>query len=1348
MLFSKNTIYLVENYEVDVEVRIGKINPLGASLTQNGVNFAIYAPNATAIEIQLFDKDGKKFIQGFALFKENDFFHGEIIGANKNHTYGIKANGEYAPYNGNRFDNSKLLLDPYSLELTAPINLYDEMMEYGADTTDLVPKTRIISPQEFPQNIFKVSDEHRIIYELNIKGFSALNSKLPPETRGTFAGLASAEAIAYIKSLGVTSVELMPSAAWIDERHLKKQGLKNYWGYNPICYMAPDPKLAPNGWDDVQNAVLALNQAGIEVILDVVFNHSGESDEYGPVVSMRGLDNQNYYRLAEDKAKYINDAGTGNVLNAENQAVQNLIIDSLRAWVKYGGISGFRFDLAPTMLRNWQGVNFNSNLLKRIADDEILCHTTMIAEPWDIGYGGYQLGNFPQSWNEWSDKYRDIMREFWQRDAISLGNFAQYLCGSQNIFYNKQKPKSINFITAHDGFTLRDLVSFEHKNNYANGENNNDGHNHNISCNHGVEGITKQPEIRAIRLKHQKNLLLSLFLSRGTPMIYMGSEFGKSQNGNNNAYCQDNEISWLDWGDFDHELFEFNQKLIAIRKDFAPINTQEFLTGQTIDGLYPDIVWQNADGGQLSSHDWDAPNGKFLAATLYKNEQRAFIAFNRGTNCIVTLPIPRDDFAWKVAATTSENQAEIIDSKIAIDEFSSLILIEVKSKNKYPVSDETLDKICDKLEIAKSWWDIAGQETPAPTSSKIKILAALGLDCATEYAARKSLRDYVDKFILRPLPFYASFSGDEAQEVEIYSNSATALSFELKDENGNLLKFEFNGEYYPTTLPDGRAAMGAKIKLPHLSIGRYELWQKDLLNIICRITIAPQTCYLPDAKTIKGISAQIYSLKRKHNSVFGDFQTLKETLQTIDEKGYQILAINPLHILFLKDRDKKSPYYPSDRRFIEPLYIATNHEIMVDDDYIDYQKIWGEKLKSLEVEFEKFTPNPDYKNFCNSQGKALDDYALFESLSERFAPLHWYDWEIKYKTRDAKAIKQFIKQNQNRINFFKYLQYRCDKELAEATQNGAKIARDLAIGSAPMGCENWCEQELTAHGVSIGAPPDPLGPQGQVWGLPPKSPLAMIEDGFRNIASLFRINMKYAGALRIDHALGLNRQFWVADGMSGADGTYINFPFKHLMNELKLESQRAKCIVIAEDLGTVPNGFREMMESAKALSYKVIPFEKNYSGFKASSEYPHLSLACAATHDLPPIKGWWAMTDLKERFNLNLYSKDEFAAAVLARENEKTALIKTLSDECLLPIDFETTEMNSQLAAAIHAFLAKTDAILKIIQLEDLAGETIPINLPGTDTERKNWQKYIKPTLNEIFSDENTWSKTILSALS
>ena len=1331
-----------------MEVRIGKIKPLGASLTKDGVNFAIYAPNATNIEIFLFDNTGKKLVQSFELFKENDFFHGEIIDANSNHTYGIKAKGEYAPHEGNRFDNSKLLLDPYSLEITAPINLYDEMMVFGADTTDLIPKTRIISPQEFPHNIFKVSDEHRIIYELNVKGFSALNKKLPPEIRGTFAGLAAKESIEYLKSLGINSVELMPSAAWIDERHLKKLGLKNYWGYNPICYMAPDPKIAPGGWQEVRDAVIALNKAGIEVILDVVYNHSGESDEYGPTISMRGIDNQNYYRLEHDKAKYINDAGTGNVLNAENYAVQNLIIDSLRAWVKYGGISGFRFDLAPTMLRDWQGVNFNSQILHIIANDVILSQCTMIAEPWDIGYGGYQLGNFPQSWSEWNDKYRDVMRNFWHNNAISLGNFAHYICGSQNIFHNKQKTRSINFITAHDGFTLRDLVSFEHKNNYANGENNSDGHNHNISCNHGVEGKTQDDNINKIRLRHQKNLLLSLFISRGTPMIYMGSEFGKSQNGNNNAYCQDNEISWLDWDDFNHELFEFAQRLIKIRKSFMPINDQEFLRGQTQDGLYPDITWQNANGDAPSPHDWDDPNGKFIAATLYKNEQRVFISFNRGDEREFTLPIPRDGFDWEIAASTIENQPAISDGRILIGEFSSLILTEVKSDKKHTVSDETLDIICDQLGIAKSWWDISGQETPAPKISKIKILAALGMDCATEYAARKSLRDYVDKFILRTLPFYASFSGDETQEIEIYSNSATPIIFELKDENNNLLKFEYDGDYSDKILPDGRNTKYAKIKLPHLPIGRYELWQKNNTDISCLITVAPNECYLPDTETIKGISAQIYSLKRNQTSSFGDFETLKEALKTIGTNGFQILAINPLHVLFLNDRDKKSPYYPSDRRFLEPLYISTNHEITTHGDYIDYHNIWAEKLKSLEIDFEQFSPSSDYEKFCLTHGKTLDDYAIFEVLSEKFAPCPWYEWEAKYKTRDAKAIQQFAKQNQKRINFFKYLQYRCDKELNEAAQNGAKIARDLAIGSAPMGCENWCEQKLTAQGVSIGAPPDPLGPQGQVWGLPPKNPLAMIEDGFRNIAALFRINMKYAGALRIDHALGLNRQFWVPSGMNGTEGTYINFPFNHLMNELKLESQRAKCIIIAEDLGTVPNGFRETMEQVKALSYKVIPFEQNYDGFKPPSDYPHLSLACAATHDLPPIKGWWGMTDLKERFTLNLYNKDEFASAIAIRENEKTALITALIKEKLLPEDFETNEMNMDLAAAIHAFLAKTNAILKIIQIEDLAGEIIPINLPGTDSERKNWQKYIKPTLNEIFSDGNKWSKIILSTMS
>jgi glycogen operon protein len=1330
-----------------VKIIRGSIKNLGANITKNGVNFAIFSQTAASMDILLFDNNGIEFLQSFTLFKDDDIFHGEIIGANSTHTYGIIADGEYAPQSGNRFDNHKLLLDPYSLELTAPIKLCNEMMEFGADTKDLMPKTRIIKPKPFNGNIFKVADEDRVIYELNIKGFSALNQKIVPELRGTFLGLAAKESIEYIKSLGVNCVELMPCAAWVDERHLIQAGLKNYWGYNPICNMAPDPKLAPGGWSDVQTAVRALNDAGIEVILDVVFNHSGESDEYGPTISMRGLDNQNYYRLLDDKSKYANDAGTGNVLKADNEITQNLIIDSLRAWVKFGGISGFRFDLAPTMLRNWHGVDFNSSLLQKIKSDSNLKDLTLIAEPWDIGYGGYQLGNFPNEWDEWNDKYRDIMRAFWRGDAVSLGEFAQCLCGSQNIFWRKQKPKSINFITAHDGFTLRDLVSYGNKNNYANGENNNDGHNHNISCNHGAEGETDNISILNLRKKHQKNLLQSLFLSRGTPMIYMGSEFGKTQNGNNNAYCQDNEISWLDWEDFDEELFEFTKNLIAARKENAPIKALEFLDGHTQDGIYPDIIWQLPDGSSLAPHDWDDKNGKALVATLYQNGQRVLIAFNRGNDCEITLPTPRDYFEWDVVTNSASTISKIKDGKIISYGFSVLLLNETPCDKKHPVINETLDKMCDTLGIAKSWWDISGQETPAPKASIIKILSAIGMDCETEYAARNALRDYVDKFILRPLPFYASFSGDEVQEVELFTNLPKDFGLVIIDENNHQLQFDFNGEYIDATTPDGRKIKRAKIALPPLAIGRYELRRNDYPDDICRLTIAPNSCYLPETNILKGVSAQIYSLKRSEDSEFGDFTTLKETLDTIGKQGFQILAINPLHTLFANDRSKKSPYYPSDRRFLEPLYIDTKTATKSKDDYIDYQTIWAKKIKVLEAEFNNFIPTEEYETFCKSKGKALDDFAIFETLTEKFTPLPWYEWEDGFKNRDKNTLNHFANKNSKRIEFFKYLQFRCNKELAAATNNNAKIARDLAIGSAPMGCENWCEQELTAQGVSIGAPPDPLGPQGQVWGLPPKNPLAMIEDGFRNIATLFRANMEYAGALRIDHALGLSRQFWIPSGMNGCDGTYVKFPFRHLLNELKLESNRAKCLIIAEDLGTVPNGFREAMEDATALSYKVIPFEKSYDGFKSPSEYPFLSLACAATHDLPPIKGWWEAIDLKERFALGLYDKTEFETAMDARESEKIALISTLKNQALLDMNFETTHISPQIMAAIHGFLGKTNSLLKVIQLEDLAGETIPINLPGTDKERRNWQKYIKPTLKEIFSDKNEWSKTILSAL-
>ena len=395
--------------------------------------------------------------------------------------------------------------------------------------------------------------EDTILYELHVKGFTKSHPDVPEALRGTFKGLACEAAITHLTRLGVTAVELMPCAAWIDERHLTRLGLANYWGYNPIALMAPDPRLAPGGWDEVREAVAALHRAGIEVIVDVVFNHTGEGDEFGPTLSLRGLDNATYYRLRPDAPRhYVNDAGCGNILAMDRAPVARLALDALRAWAEFGGVDGFRFDLATTLARRTEGFDAQAPFLAALLQDPVLRELKLIAEPWDIGPGGYQLGKFPGPFAEWNDRFRDCVRRFWRGDDIGVGELATRVAGSRDFFEAHRRPsRSINFVTAHDGFTLRDLVSYSRKRNDANGEDNRDGTNENFSWNNGVEGETDDDAILAARGKDQRNLLASLLLARGTPMLSMGAELGQTQAGNNNAYAQDNETAWLDWSGAD-----------------------------------------------------------------------------------------------------------------------------------------------------------------------------------------------------------------------------------------------------------------------------------------------------------------------------------------------------------------------------------------------------------------------------------------------------------------------------------------------------------------------------------------------------------------------------------------------------------------------------------------------------------------------------------------------------------------------------------------------------------------------------------------------------------------------------
>lgn len=607
---------------MQIELSAGRFWPMGATVDAQGVNFAVFSANATKIEVCLFSQDGRTELTRVALHeRDGDIWHGHIKGIGAGTRYGLRAHGPYDPENGHRFNPNKLLIDPYARQIDGRFRWSRSLMGYhvGSPLGDLsfstrdsafaVPKCVVVGDDGFdwqgdtPPNI---PGSDTVIYEAHVKGLTATHPEIDPSARGTFAGLASAPVIDHLKSLGVTAVELLPVHGFVDDRFLVERGLRNYWGYNSIAFFAPEPRyLGARGTRAFKEMVRRLHAAGIEVILDVVYNHTAEGDAFGPTLSFRGLDNASYYRLAPEKRHYINDCGTGNALDVSHPAVLRLVMDSLRYWIEEYHVDGFRFDLAAALTRGPHG--FDSGFLDAVRQDPILARAKLIAEPWDVGPGGYRLGHFPHPFREWNDRYRDDVRAFWRGDDHLLPGLAKALLGSPEIFDNGRRPAtaSINLITSHDGFTLTDLVSYAEKHNEANGEGNRDGHSANFSDNMGVEGPTADPVILAARGRRQRALLATLFLSQGIPMLLAGDELGNTQRGNNNAYAQDNETGWLDWKQADPDLLDFVRHLASLRRRFGVLRQRNFLHSKrrSTDGL-PDLEWWNPEGRPPTDDDW------------------------------------------------------------------------------------------------------------------------------------------------------------------------------------------------------------------------------------------------------------------------------------------------------------------------------------------------------------------------------------------------------------------------------------------------------------------------------------------------------------------------------------------------------------------------------------------------------------------------------------------------------------------------------------------------------------------------------------------------------------------------
>lgn len=604
----------------------GRPYPLGSTWDGEGVNFAIYSEHAEKVELCLFDSSGRREMLRVPLPEQTDMvWHGYLPEIRPGQLYGYRVFGPYAPEQGHRFNPHKLLLDPYGKHIQGTIRWNDSHFGYKVghkqedlsfdrrDDAAVMPKNRVIDsaftwgsdkPPRIPWH-------DTIIYELHVKGFTQCHPDVPERLRGTYAGLASAPVIEYLTRLGVTSIELMPVHSFVDDRHLIERGLRNYWGYNSIGFFALEPRyLADNSIREFKTMVKTLHTAGLEVILDVVYNHTAEGNQLGPTLSFKGIDNCTYYRLMPDNSRYYRDyTGTGNTLNVRHPRVLQLIMDSLRYWVLDMHVDGFRFDLAATLARELHEVDRLGAFLDIIHQDPVLSQVKLIAEPWDLGEGGYQVGNFPVGWAEWNDRYRDTVRSYWKGDSGMVGDLAYRLTGSSDLYaHSGRRPyASVNFLTAHDGFTLQDLVSYNEKHNEANGENNRDGDNNNRSWNCGVEGPTDDPNILALRAKQKRNLLATLLLSQGVPMMYAGDAIGHTQMGNNNAYCQDNEISWIRWNlqPQDRDLLSFVQRMINLRKRHPIFRRRRFFQGRPIKGAnVKDVLWLNPSGGEMSEEQW------------------------------------------------------------------------------------------------------------------------------------------------------------------------------------------------------------------------------------------------------------------------------------------------------------------------------------------------------------------------------------------------------------------------------------------------------------------------------------------------------------------------------------------------------------------------------------------------------------------------------------------------------------------------------------------------------------------------------------------------------------------------
>lgn len=1201
-----------------------------------------------------------------------DTHFGFVPGLKDGMHYGLRAEGPWAPEQGHRFDPAKLLLDPYATRITHAFAHHPDLMRHGVETSARVPKA--IAGHDPADAASLRPHRPQFIYEIPVKAFTRLHPEVPPEKRGTVAALAEPGVIRHLKRLGVDAVELMPLAAWIDERHLPGLGLANAWGYNPVSFMAPDPRLAPGGLAEIRAAVDALHAAGMRIILDVVLNHTGESDIHGATLSLRGLDHMLYYRHAD--GVLVNDTGCGNTLALDEPAVVHFVMDALRSWVTRTGIDGFRFDLAAVMGRTLTGFSPQAPLLAAIEQDPTLSRLIMIAEPWDVGPGGYQLGRFPPRWQEWNDRYRDDVRRFWRGEQGLAGGFATRIAGSSDVFGDGSRPPSagINFIAAHDGFTLRDAVTYAHKNNFANGEENRDGNAH--------EPTWPGGEARA--------LLATLFLSRGTPMLTAGDEFGRTQGGNNNAYAQDNETTWLDWAKADERLIGFTACLVDLRRALKPFLSDRYL-GED------EAQWFGADGGPMR---WDDPGAPLVGLLLTAGSKRVAFVFNRGDAGELALP-RRNGYRWVRLFSSAEGEACP----------ASAVSVHAEERmTAAGVPDETITALAGKAGIAGDWWEVDGTHHRVSLDAQRALLTAMGLGFADDDAVARSM-----SALSEPGPLVVQ-AGTDAQ---LLPAAERRRRITIRDERG--------AEQLHDLAPG--ASLTARLEPGCYRISNDGAALRDVI-------VSPGRCFLPEdisgGARVFGLASHLYALRHATSEGIGDFTTLARFTQLTEEIGGRYAGLNPLHHLFPSDRGRASPYQPSDRHYIDPLYISIAQLI---EDFpfthaarlaqesraafqdlerlplIDYPAVWAAKARVLEAAFAEFPGSPAFEEFRRRGGAQLAAHGRFEArrMGESDTP--------------------------QRIAYRAFLQWIAEGQLGKAERR-RNLYHDLALGCAFDGGEIEGHPSAFASGVSIGAPPDPFCAAGQVWNLPPFSPIALKREAMEPMARIMSANMRHAAALRIDHVLGFARQFWVPQGAEGRDGAYVTFPLDALIAVTALESQRCRCLVVGEDLGTVPEGLRDSLSRAGIFSYRVLWFEREGAGFRPPADYPAQALACLASHDLPTFSGWRAGRDIEIARAIGQLTDEDIPARKATRAAEVNLLDALAGSQ-------GAGEISA--SAAVHGLVASTPSQIMLVQADDLSGETDPLNVPGTDREWPNWRRRVALPVEEL--GEGRRATAILAAV-